>query len=936
MNKGEGMSTVQKITFRGENTNLLDKRFNKSDFTEPAKVPAAAQSQAPAQPQTQSVEKPANKKLSGEKIAYVSSAIAIVSLGISTAYGIKSGKIAKKYSGLINNAADKMHKELNEITDNLKKVTANVKSLRKSSEDSAQKLNERINAVGEYHDKWIKAVEEKAAQALEKPTHLKVETHIQTERNLVSIDGLNLLQNLNNKNERKPLPESVVKKLQESAQNYIKGNTEPIAKLDKNSTIWSVTAESIPEKEGGLGEVPVQIAKNLTHELKIDNYLVRPLNEIKGVSKIICEDGKYTYQYGGTKMPVDKVMEFNVPVFRNGRYYDEKVEVFYGIDPSFKYKRLMFKNDTYFSAKSLYENSQSVSETERYAFFPKTVYEFLKIKHDPNAMTSYSITNKTLFDAINPPDAMIANDWHAAALPALTKLKAPVEAAMGDLNKKAAEKIEKMNIVELIHNADYQGDNWQYASEILNTLFDKYALDIYENANSGFLENGIQKVLTVEGGVNLANLSAMLANKIKPVSPTYATELAHQFERSRSLQHVFDVRLQSGTMKGHSNGWDKSVNEVSLENLNKFNENLNKDKCMIFQSVIENISGLSDTEAKLINDVFKNIDNGTVKYSNFAMVLDTLTKLNIPKLNDALKQLDKDSIIYLRAFKPVSLDDGMTMVMENRRHNKEMVLGYLKRMVDYNHKTGTEFFNIKESGLTDLSGIDWNRLEETPVIDMGTRFCEQKGIDIACGTIESLLNEWEHLFPGKPQPVFAIGGADSTGGTYRNMALQMKRRLGEKGKQVVYMDGFLPNNILQAGSDFTWFPSHFEPDGSKWESLYKGTPVIATRVGGHVDSIQDGINGFLTKRTVPEVKASGYDYLSTMIYDFKEANIRALQTFFNKPRYQIMVENDLTGSANWLIKDQNGEITGGALLEHLQDLGFNLEKFPQIAPDARI
>ena len=929
--KGVIMPSVHKITFKGENTNLLSKTINKSSFTQPAAA-SVPQTTAPAQPQTQSAasEKPVKTTLTGEKIAYVSSAIAIVSLGISTVYGIKSGKLAKKYSSAVNELSGKVADGISQVTDAIKTVTV-------KSETTQAALEKRLTAIGEFHDKWIKSVEEKASQALEKPTHLKVEKYIQTERNLAQVDGLHLLQNLNNKNERKPLPEAVVKKINGSAEKYIYGKAEPVAKLDKNSTIWSVTAESIPEKEGGLGEVPVQIARNLTHELGIDNFLVRPLNEIKGVSRIISEDGKYTYQYNTTSMPVDKIMDFKVPVFRNGRYYDENVEVFFGIDPKFKYKRLMFKNDTYFSAQSLYEKSQAVSETERYAFFPKTVYEFMKIKSDPNAMTSYNITNKKLFDAINLPDAMLVNDWHAAALPALTKLMAPVESAMGELNKKAAGKIEKMNIIEIVHNADYQGTSWEHSSEIFNTLFGKYALDIYENANSGFLENGIQKVLTVEGGTNLANLSAMLANKVKPVSPTYATELAHQFDRSRSLQHVFDERLKAGTMKGHSNGWDRSVNEIGLDNLNDFNANLNKDKCMIFQSVIENLQGLSETEAKTISDVFKNIDkDGIVRYSNFGLALDTLKKLNIPALNKALEELDNNFITRLRSFKPVKLSDGMETVMQNRAHNKEMLLRYLKRMVDYNRKTNSEFFNVKESALTDLSELDWNRLEEIPVINMGTRFCNQKGIDIACGTIESLLNEWPRLFPDRPKPVFVIGGVDSDGGTYRNIALAMKKRLGQNGKQVIYMDGFLPNNILQGGSDFTWFPSHFEPDGSKWESLYKGTPVVATRVGGHVDSIVDGVNGFLTKRTVPEIQHSGYDYLGTMIYDFKEANIRALNTFFDKPKYTQMVENDLKGNASWLIKNQDGKITGGALLEHLQDLGFDLKDFPQIASDAVI
>ena len=114
--------------------------------------------------------------------------------------------------------------------------------------------------------------------------------------------------------------------------------------------------------------------------------------------------------------------------------------------------------------------------------------------------------------------------------------------------------------------------------------------------------------------------------------------------------------------------------------------------------------------------------------------------------------------------------------------------------------------------------------------------------------------------------------------------------------------------------------------------MYKGTPVVATRVGGHVDSIIDGYNGYLTKRTVPEVKNSGYDYLGTMIYDFKEAIYRACDDFFNKDKWKQMVRHSIDGDQSWLIKNKEGRIVGGALLGHLEDLGYNLADFPNIAP----
>jgi hypothetical protein len=64
-----------------------------------------------------------------------------------------------------------------------------------------------------------------------------------------------------------------------------------------------------------------------------------------------------------------------------------------------------------------------------------------------------------------------------------------------------------------------------------------------------------------------------------------------------------------------------------------------------------------------------------------------------------------------------------------------------------------------------------------------------------------------------------------------------------------------------------------------------------TRVGGHVDSIKDGYNGFLSQRTVSQIcselgianiKENGvYDsrYLDAMASDYQEAMKRGLNAF---------------------------------------------------------
>lgn len=933
------MSVVKKITFgNGQLNQFMFVPNQANNSSQPA------------------VQQPVAKESSDDTIkslSYVSSAVALAALGVSTAFAIRSGKTPKnseKNSDEIVRAVEtalkpikddvnalkiksdvegKLNERFQGYTDWVKSIEEKVGSLGESHGNWLQSVEKLINEKSEFSIGWLKAIEERVNGIAVRVSEMSA-----TERNIVKIDGLNLLQNITSDGKRVNLGNDIIQELQTVAKGIIHTKSE-VPKLDKNATVWSLTAESIPEKEGGLGEVPVQIAKNMTKELGINNYLLRPVNEIPGVSSIVEKDGKFHYRYKDLRMDVDKVAEFEIYAFRNGRTEKEMVEVFVGDDPKFGFKRLMFKNKDYFQAEGLYTDSQRSSEKERYAFFPKAVYEFAKIKMDPASQTSYKIFNEDLFNKISAPDTLLLNDWHTAAMAGLTKLLAPVEAAQKELSASVAERMKKMNVVEIIHNADYQGQDWAHAGDIMNTLYGKYAYDIYTNAKTGLTPDGLQNVHIIDGSINLANIAASLANKLKPVSPTYAKELGDEFARGHSLQHIFRTRLDAQTMVGQSNGWDKSVNEVSSKNLSGFNNNLNKDKFAIFEKGLDSLTlpkVVKDSIEKIFTD--KNNSKLELKVDNFETILKSLRELGIDEINKFIDKMDADGITQLRGFKAVTDADDIDTIMEVRRHNKAQFLQYLKAMAEYS-KSDSKLFNLATEGVTDLSKVNFDDLDNQIVINCGTRFVGQKGVDILAGAMEQILEEWPTRYPGKPKPIFPVGGKDGEGGTWEALMRSFKTNMGEKADTVPYMVGYTPNNIFHGGSDITLYPSHFEPDGSKWESLNKGTPVVATKVGGHVDSIVDGVNGYLTNRTVPEVKSlketDGFDYLPTMIYDFKQAIYRACDDFFNKDKWKQMVRHAIDGDQSWLIKDNDGKIVGGSLLGHLEDLGYNLDDFSQIA-----
>lgn len=902
-------------------------------------------------PTTELKKKDKNKVV----LPLVTAAVAVASLGVS-AYALRGhAKVNEATLEAAKNAAKQAAQTAGENAERVAKEA--VDGLKKQVDDIGKKVVDNQK----WNDGYLRDLSGKVQDVAERPAQVVV-GDAKPNRNFTIVDDMRLVQNTDNGGNRIRLNAEVRAKLRGATNKFVTGKDVIIPALGAGAVIWLPSSETKPEKEGGLGEVPVQMAKNLTAEFGVDAYIPRPIIEIEGKSWLKEIDGNYKYWYAGMKdkegkdtvMDVEKVIDYEVIAYRDGKPQREKVEVFYGMDPVDGYKRLMFRNPNYFKSKGLYAGSVTAEEAERYTFFTRALYELMKIMKDPNSVTSCSIPNKALYEKIKAPAAIVSNDWHIAPLAALMRLLAPVEAANNELSPKVAEEFENMAILDIIHNADYQGSEYGRRDDMLNTLFDEYTYDIYKNALTGFTETSVNEdgeefeseirdlrnLLKIGNNVNMANMGMALSTKVKPVSPTYAKEIAEQTERGMGLTHIAKRRLDAGTMVGQSNGWDRSINEVSQANLNGFNNNVNKDKLLIFKLTIDSLTGLTDKEQARVDKVFK---KHKYELSNYKLIIEELAKLDIPAVEQALSKLKKAGITEPRQFVAATADMSAEELKAARLHNKKMLFDHIKTMIEYNKQVGKEVFNIAETDLTDLSGIDEENLDKVPFFNMGVRFVDQKGVDTVSGAWNIILRNWDAWYPGKPRPVINIGGSDpSAEGKFKNMIAGTKRNLGALGATLVHWDGFVPNNILMAGSDWTMRPSHFEPDGDKWESLYKGTPTVMTLVGGHGDSIQDGYNGILTRRTVPEIKAEvakrglqGHAFdeavLNEKINDYVEALRRSLDIFFADSKQDEIVNNAIHGNQSWVIKDHDGQILECPLVGHMRDLGFDLKQFPQIS-----
>ena len=699
-----------------------------------------------------------------------------------------------------------------------------------------------------------------------------------------NVNGVQLLTN--NATPDKIKYTAAIEKIRSAATDKLFNapNVKPIT--NPNPSLWSVTSEFAPIKEGGLGSVPVEIKTNLA-KLGIDMPTFIPMYQQKGVANFAQNGDNVTYTYKGNVYNLKKAASYQVDTYRNGKSKPENVEVYVGtpVDAKKKNQELIFKkNDNYFNG-SIYQTTEKTEEAEKFAFFSKAVYEFAKAKLQPNSVKGLSV-NSEVFDSIQKPDGFVLNDWQASPIAALSRYKAPMENAYGELKDDVAQQLSDMRIITIGHNAMYQGstrDNnddsqrYQATSNILNTLFDSYTDDIVANAKTGATDTNpndaglknLDNVLLLNGHnkhenhTNLLNMGVCLSDYFHPVSQNYAKEIisGDHPELAGELRWALGQRNEAGSLVGIING-------------NDFN-------------------GLS--------------------------------------IESRAGRIKKDTTVD---FKTYSKQSELSEIMDARTHNKEAF--YNQYMLPFTHKnekdnTDPQVKAIKEVSeklefvqsdkiQTKLPLLSSEELAETPIISSVGRLVSQKGIDIMADAIKMLYQNWEKDFPGKNKPIFYIAGGDGEGGAQRKHIENLKEKglSKEDSNRVVFAHGFAPMTAITSASDFFVLPSRFEPCGlTQGEAFAVATPVIGSAVGGIVDTVNRNgkKNGILTDQNKP-LDAKG-------LY---EAMKEALDVYFEKPaEYQNMVKDALAEDFSWIQKGKQGPI-----FEYLDKIGIDINSLPEV------
>ncbi|GAB2803103.1 glycogen synthase GlgA [Halomonas shantousis] len=161
-----------------------------------------------------------------------------------------------------------------------------------------------------------------------------------------------------------------------------------------------------------------------------------------------------------------------------------------------------------------------------------------------------------------------------------------------------------------------------------------------------------------------------------------------------------------------------------------------------------------------------------------------------------------------------------------------------------------------------------------PLFAVVSRLVHQKGLDLTIGVAESIVRAGGQI-------VFIGRGERAMENALRNLAARFP---GAIGVNIGFDEG--EARCMYAGSDFLLMPSRFEPCGlSQMYAQRFGSLPIAHRTGGLVDTIEDGVTGFL------------FDEMS--LESYMHAIQRAITVFYATDLFYAMRRAAMAGRYHW-------------------------------------
>lgn len=240
-------------------------------------------------------------------------------------------------------------------------------------------------------------------------------------------------------------------------------------------------------------------------------------------------------------------------------------------------------------------------------------------------------------------------------------------------------------------------------------------------------------------------------------------------------------------------------------------------------------------------------------------------------------------------------------ILNVHNNNKRVYLEKIIREVDEARNGGKNPLLLEASAQTNLTGVS----ENTPIFSTAGRIEDQKGLDIWAQAIEEYLSKH---YTDADLPVFYTQGVGQQ--VYIDQLLEVKQRVALKYGQkaadrIVFARVFDTAHYKGCAmmSDFIVMSSWFEPCGLVHKELaaFSGAIPLINKVGGLAEGLKDGFNALMS-----EFHNKYENYSEAIGFNrnaFADAIERAVEVYKSKSKFAQMLKNSFEANHSWLKSD---------------------------------
>jgi len=329
----------------------------------------------------------------------------------------------------------------------------------------------------------------------------------------------------------------------------------------------------------------------------------------------------------------------------------------------------------------------------------------------------------------------------------------------------------------------------------------------------------------------------------------------------------------------HCNDWQTALAPLFLDAFYRKGEKYSNIKSVL---TIHNIQYQGSYDTYVIGDVFgipeslANIVcyNGSANMLKAgiesANIVTTVSQTYAQEILTSYFAYGLEDILAQRAYKLKGIVNGIDIEKYNPLKDKALKVGYSWR----SPARKVQNKNDLQKGL----GLE---VCDKPLVGMVTRLTGHKGLDLVVRVLHDILNL------GIQMVILGTGEREYELALRKIVAERTDNRLRVK---IAFSDEWASK--IYAGADIFLMPSKSEPCGlAQLIALRYGTIPVVRRTGGLADTVQ----AFDSEKGT----GNGFDFVTYNAHDMLDAVRRAVNTYYNKDLWKIIMKNAMKGDYSW-------------------------------------